>query len=262
MPFVRTRDNIPIHYHMYGNGPVTLLFIHPPGMGLVTFKQQIDLSKKFTILLVDLRGNGKSGLDSKQISFSLLAQDLADVLDGLKIDKAVLCGYSNGGSIALEFSYNYPSRTAGLILVGAFPKVNSILLFAEFMLGIVATKLNGISLIAKVIGNAHAHSKQFGRELEQYIKKTKASTLHQMYNEGVKYDCTSKLSSIDVPILLVYGQKDYYVHHYQKEFKALHHDTDVVYVSKAKHQVPTKFAKEFNAICVSFIENKLMKKGD
>ncbi|AST91476.1 MULTISPECIES: alpha/beta fold hydrolase [Sutcliffiella] len=256
MPHIRTRDGVQIYAEKLGSGNTTIIFIHPPGMGHVTFKQQKPLSSRYSILLMDLRGNGKSSVGTQQITFSLLAQDIYDVMKHFDIKSAILCGYSNGASIALEFALRYPSSTKGLVLVGAFPKVNSLLLYAEFMLGILVTKLNAMPLISFVIGRAHAHSKGYGKQLESYIRKTKAKTLHKMYNEGVKFDRTERLQEIKAPILLVYGKKDFYVHHYQKEFRHFHRNTDVVYISKAKHQVPTKFAKEFNSVVSSFIRRK------
>lgn len=253
MPYATTRDNVDIYYRLIGSGPLTLVFIHPPGMGHVTFTQQLPLAKRYRLLLLDLRGNGKSGSNHKKIQFPLLAQDIYDVCKQLGLNRLILIGYSNGASIAMEFAFSYPSLAKGLILVGAFPKVNSSLLFGEFLLGIVAAKLQAVPLLAKVIGNAHAYTKEFGMVLETYIKKTNANILLQMYQEGIRYDCTKRIADIKAPILLVYGQKDYYVHHYQDEFKALHPDTQVIYIGKARHQVPTKFPDEFNAVVHSYI---------
>ncbi|MFE7061258.1 alpha/beta fold hydrolase [Sutcliffiella sp. NPDC057660] len=253
MPYATTRDNVDIYYRLIGSGSLTLVFIHPPGMGHITFTQQLSLAKRYRLLLLDLRGNGKSGSNQKKIHFPLLAQDIYDVCQQLELNRLILIGYSNGASIAMEFAITYPSLAKGLILVGAFPKVNSSLLFGEFLLGILAAKLHAVPLLAKVIGNAHAYTKEFGMELETYINKTDANILSQMYQEGMRYDCTTRIADIKAPILLVYGQRDYYVHHYQNEFKSFHPETQVIYIGKAKHQVPTKFPDEFNAVVHSFI---------
>ncbi|WP_204418289.1 alpha/beta fold hydrolase [Bacillus tianshenii] len=260
MPYATTRDNVDIYYRLIGSGPVTLIFIHPPGMGHITFMRQLPLAKHYRLLLLDLRGNGKSGSNQKKIQFPVLAQDIYDICKQLGLNKLVLIGYSNGGSIAMEFAVTYPRLVQGLILVGAFSKVNSYLLFGEFLLGILAAKFNAIPILAKVIGHAHAYSREYGKQLEAYINKTDAHILQQMYLEGVRYDCTERLAQIKVPILLVYGQRDYYVHHYQNEFKALHPDTQVTYIGKAKHQVPTKFPDEFNAVIHSFIKVNIIPK--
>ncbi|KMJ58310.1 hypothetical protein AB685_10395 [Bacillus sp. LL01] len=252
MGYVTTRDNVRIFYRLIGCGSKTILFIHPPGMGHITFKQQLPLSTDFRLLYVDLRGNGNSGKNEAPITFHLLSRDLFDVCQQLEINKVVLCGYSNGASIALETTLNYPDLVEGLVLIGAFPKVDSLLLYSEFLLGILTTQIDGVQSVAKTIAQAHAYSKDFEQELASYIMKTDATTLHQYYTEGLAYNCATRLGEITSPILLIYGQRDYYVHHYQKEFQSCLPNTKVIYVSGAKHQIPTKYPNELNAILKQF----------
>lgn len=253
MGYVHTRDHVKIFYRLIGTGQKTILFIHPPGMGHITFKQQLPLSNHFRLLYIDLRGNGKSEKGEHPIRFSLLARDISDVCAQLEIPKVIICGYSNGASIALETSLNYPNLVEGLLLIGAFPKVDSILLYSEFLLGILTAQCNGMGIISKTIAYAHSYSKKFAEEMAAYFKKTEANTLYQYYKEGLTYDCSARLRDITAPLLLIYGEMDYYVHHYQKEFTACLPDTKVAYVSGAKHQVPTKFPNELNAITREFI---------
>lgn len=255
MSYVTTRDNVKIFYRLIGTGPTTILFIHPPGMGHITFKQQLPLSKDFRLLYIDLRGNGNSEKGGGPITITLFARDLYDVCLKLNIDKVFICGYSNGGSIALETAIRYPNLVEGLVLIGAFSEVSSLLLKSEFLLGIMASKMKLVKLLADVISNAHSYSKAFGREMTDYFLKTDAETLNQMYIEGLKYNCTEKLPTIVCPILLVYGQRDYYVHHYQYKFRTNHPNTKVTYVDNAKHQIPTKHSAILNSITRQFILN-------
>jgi pimeloyl-ACP methyl ester carboxylesterase len=258
MKYVYTRDNVRIFYRLIGTGPTTILYVHPPGMGHITFKQQLPLSKDFRLLYIDLRGNGNSDSGSVPINFPLLARDLYDVCQQLDIDKVFICGYSNGASIAMETAIRYPNLVEGLLLIGAFSEVNSLLLGGEFLLGITASKMKMMKLLANVISNAHSYSKAFGKEMADYFLRTDADILYQMYLEGLYYNCTKKLPSISCPILLIYGQRDYYVHHYQYKFMKRHHNTKVIYVSGARHQIPTKHSTILNAITKQFIQNQTM----
>lgn len=58
---------------------------------------------------------------------------------------------------------------------------------------------------------------------------------------------------MEAPLLLVYGQKDYYVHSYQYAFQKYVKNVEVVYVSNVKHQVPTLKGEELNAIIHQFV---------
>jgi pimeloyl-ACP methyl ester carboxylesterase len=245
-------QTMPLYFEEEGKGK-SIVFVHPPGMGLVTFKKQQPLSESFRFITFDLRGNGKSGNTNERITIPLLASDIVHLLDHLGIEKTVICGYSNGGSIALEFALSHPERIEGLILIGGFPEVNTWLLRAEFLLGIYAAKLKMIPLIAKAIGTAHGESKSFKQELDQYFRLTNPEILHQMYAEGLKYNCTKRLQTLKVPLLLVYGAKDHYVHSYQKLFQQYVKQTDIVFISKSRHQIPTKFHNELNRVIKDFM---------
>jgi pimeloyl-ACP methyl ester carboxylesterase len=47
------------------------------------------------------------------------ADDLASLMDGLKIEAAIVCGLSWGGGIAQTFALRYPGRVKGLVLAGS-----------------------------------------------------------------------------------------------------------------------------------------------
>ncbi|MCA1029755.1 alpha/beta hydrolase [Bacillus timonensis] len=255
MPLTKINHRVSIHFEKDGNGE-SILFVHPPGMGLVTFNLQLPLSKKYQVIRMDLRGNGKSTSSSEQITLPLLAKDIKELLDYLQIERVVLCGYSNGGSIVQEFALSYPNRVRGIILIGGFPEVNTFLLRSEFQLGIFTVKMRGLPLLAKVLGKAHGTTNEFKKEIENYVLKANPEILYQMYVEGLKYKCTERLSSITVPVLLISGARDYYIHSYQKLIGTYIKHADKVVISKARHQIPTKHADELNFIIDEFM-NKL-----
>jgi pimeloyl-ACP methyl ester carboxylesterase len=251
MPYIFVEDFIRLYYEDEGSGK-PLIFVHPPGMGSITFSNQKNLAEHFRIITYDMRGNGKSSPSNKPITIELLADDIKMLLDNLHIDKAVICGYSNGGSIALEFSLSYPERVEKLILIGGFSEVCTTLLHWEFLLGIYTVKNHGIPLLAKVLGLAHGKHYAEKKAIEQYVRLTNERDLYQMYTEGLRYNCTERLSQLKIPLLLIYGARDYYVHYYKNIFKKYVPYTDIIYISKAKHQIPTKYYNELNAIIKAY----------
>jgi pimeloyl-ACP methyl ester carboxylesterase len=78
------------------------------------------LSSVARVIAPDLRG---FGLTERQLGrpLSLWAQAdlLASLMDRLSITRAVLCGHSMGGEVALRFALRYPERVRGLILVSS-----------------------------------------------------------------------------------------------------------------------------------------------
>lgn len=257
MPYATHSDSTAIYYETYGEG-TAILFIHPPGMGHVTFKRQRPLAEDFQIITLDLRGNGRSGNKAAKITMALIIEDILAVVDDIGIEKVVICGYSNGGSISQEFALSYPDRVSGVILCGGFPEVNSFLLKTEFRLGIYAAQFKLMRLMAFALATGHVRTKLFKMELADYIKKTDPKVLKQMYTVGLQYKSTNRLHKLTVPLLLVYGANDYYVHHYQKIFREkVPTNVDIVYISNAKHQIPTKNSLELNQIISNFAKKHI-----
>lgn len=257
MPYATHSDTTAIYYETYGAG-TPILFVHPPAMGHVTFKRQRPLAERFQIITLDLRGNGRSGNKAMKITMSVIVADILAVIDEIGVEKVVICGYSNGGSIAQEFALSYPNRVAGVILCGGFPEVNSFLLKNEFRIGIYAAKFKLMKLMAFTLATAHTKTKIFEMELADYVRKTDPEVLKIMYNEGLYYSSTNRLHELTVPLLLVYGANDYYVHHYQKIFlEKVQTKVDIVYISNAKHQIPTRHSLELNKIITNFVKGKI-----
>ncbi|QKS72801.1 alpha/beta hydrolase [Paenalkalicoccus suaedae] len=235
MPYTHTQPHI--YYEQEGNG-IPLLFVHPPGMGHVTFRHLPPLLRDYTCILPDLRGCGKS--EDGPITISALADDLKRLLDHLSLEKIMLCGYSNGGSIVQEFAIKYPERTIAAAIIGGFPEVNTFLLKHEFKLGLWATKNNHMTLLSDVIAAAHELQGEYRVELKNYIKAVSSKTLHAYYKAGIHYTSTNRLHQVSCPFLVLYGSRDDYVHAYRHMFVSQIKGVEIVLVDGVGHQIPTK----------------------
>lgn len=254
MPWTKDRNKAAIYYEMEGKG-IPLLFVHPPSMGHVTFRRQKQgLSENFTVITMDLRGNGRSEHDDLPLSMELFADDVVRVMDAAKVKNAVVCGYSNGGSIVQEVAIRYPERVRGIILMGGFPEVTSFLLKNEFRLGIFAAKVKQIKLISMVLAVAHERESRKKQDLANYIQRMSPKLLEEYYRIGLYYKATDRLKYINCPILLLYGSRDDYVHHYRYPFqKYTRGPVDIVFVDDVGHQLPTKRASAVKQIVKQFI---------
>ncbi|MBR9917517.1 alpha/beta fold hydrolase [bacterium] len=105
-------------------------FIHGAGgSSSIWFKQIRDFKASFNILLIDLRGHGRSkGVNLKKFerySFNEVGNDVIEVLDHLKIKSSHFVGISLGTVIIRELSERYPDRIDGMVLGGAILKINT-----------------------------------------------------------------------------------------------------------------------------------------
>ncbi len=117
MPYVPTRDII-TYYEETGRGE-PLVLIRGLGSDLQAWATQVpDLAKHFRVITYDNRGAGRTGAPDKPYSLSGMADDLAALLEALKVEQAHILGYSMGGMIAQEFALKYANRVDKLILLG------------------------------------------------------------------------------------------------------------------------------------------------
>jgi pimeloyl-ACP methyl ester carboxylesterase len=107
-------NGFPIHYTDEGSGEAVVL-IH--GMGAnsdINWRRAgiTDLlAKDFRVVSLDIRGHGLSGKSHEPKDYGIeMVNDVARLLDHLKIEKAHVAGYSLGGFIALKFVAEHPDR--------------------------------------------------------------------------------------------------------------------------------------------------------
>lgn len=110
------------YYQIEGRGePLALVggsLFGRQNFGLVYDK----LVKHFRVLSYDMRGYGQSDRPIQNYTIELWADDLAGLLDAVKIARAHVYGTSMGGMIALKFAAKYPRRTLGCVADVAFGK--------------------------------------------------------------------------------------------------------------------------------------------
>src|SRR5699024_12858691 len=91
------------------------------GSSSIWFKQMRYYKKDFNVLLVDLRGHGKSANNEwkKNDSFEHLAKEVIDVLDHLKIKKTHIIGMSFGTNVGQTIATSYPEIITHKVLGAA-----------------------------------------------------------------------------------------------------------------------------------------------
>jgi len=109
-------NGITIHYEITGQGEPLILI---EGLGTATWlwwKQVPELAKHYRVIAYDQRGVGWSDKPDEPYTIPMLADDLAGLMDALKIKQAHVLGISLGGFVAQEFALKYPERVRRLIL--------------------------------------------------------------------------------------------------------------------------------------------------
>lgn len=260
MPFVMV-NGCRLYFTVQGQG-VPLLFIHPPVLTHYNFDRQIkELSKYFRIITFDIRGHGRSSFSKVPLTYPLIADDMKHILDHLKIQKAFICGYSTGGSIALEFLLTEADRAWGGIVISGLSEVSDWVLKNKIVIAMTLAKLKALSVLALYISGTNMTTRSSFWKMVKEERKGKAKNIEEYYRYSLSYNCTDKLGEITTPTLLIYGQKDQGFHRYAK----LLHDklprSELKWIPNVKHQIPTKAASELNRFIKQFIETQMEGNG-
>jgi pimeloyl-ACP methyl ester carboxylesterase len=108
-----------MYAEVYGQGQ-PLLFIHGNGGSINAFTKQIPFfSKKYKVIVADSRAQGKSADGKDSLSYEMMADDYAALLDAMKIDSAYVVGWSDGGINGLLMAIRHPEKVKKLAVTGA-----------------------------------------------------------------------------------------------------------------------------------------------
>ena len=117
--FAKTRDGTNIRFLLHGDdGGRTrrAVLIHSLAMD-ATFWLPVIEKLDAAVLVCDCRGHGESDKPAGPYTVELFADDIADVMDDVGWDSALVAGASMGGCISLAFAAAYPARTLALGLI-------------------------------------------------------------------------------------------------------------------------------------------------
>lgn len=108
--------------HLRDEGPrdgEPIVLLHGSNADLYTWRPWVeDLKTTHRVISFDQVGHGLTGPDpAHDYSRANFTADIAEVLDALGVERAIIAGNSMGGIHALSFAVSYPERVSGLILV-------------------------------------------------------------------------------------------------------------------------------------------------
>ena len=118
MPKFDLPDGARLYYEDKGTGPV-ILFIHGVWMSGRFFRRQLPaLSKRFRVIVVDLRGHGRSSHFPRGHTVANYARDVRALIDGLGLQDVVLAGWSMGAFVVWDYFKQFgPHRVKATIVV-------------------------------------------------------------------------------------------------------------------------------------------------
>jgi pimeloyl-ACP methyl ester carboxylesterase len=82
------------------------------------------LAKRFRVIVPDFRGSGQTVHPGGPISYNLLADDMAALIDVLQLDRPLVCGYGDGGHVATIIGIRQPASVRAVVNHGGYDLLN------------------------------------------------------------------------------------------------------------------------------------------
>jgi pimeloyl-ACP methyl ester carboxylesterase len=243
-------NDIKIYYETYGEGE-PLLLLHGNGGSIENFIKQIPgFSKYFKVIAIDSRAQGRSTDSDKEITYALMASDMAVLIDKLNLGSVNIVGWSDGGIIGLELAYAYPDKVKKLIAVGAnFSSKNFMAPGDHIRMDAKDTLVIRSRKLAQKYKNTLERLSPDPESIPEIRRKLKA-LMEKYPNFTVK-----QLGTIKTPTLVVVGDHDIIsLDHTVSLFASLPH-AQLFVVPGATHIVPVEQPELFNNVILNFLKS-------
>ena len=195
---------------------VPVVFIHSfPSNRTMWEPQREVLQKTCRFISYDVRGFGESEVGDGRYTLELFVDDLMGLLDHLKIRKAVLCGLSMGGYIALRAAERHPERLSGLVLCDTKSGADSDEAKLKRTATLRAIKKNGVAPFADAFvktvlteNTLQTKPKVVESLLRSILGNSSTGICGALLAMAARTDTTAALSTIHVPTLVLVGAED------------------------------------------------------
>ena len=243
-------ENKKIFYNIRDSGKSeALIFIHGSGGNSNTWKNQMDLDINYDLVALDLPSHDKSDQFSN-LTLDLYVDVVHHLIKNLNYENCILCGHSLGGAIIQQYYFTYPNNVSGLILSSTGGKLR----VAPFILN--SLKNNYSKFLEDLPAGAFYRSTS--KELiDLYVKETArigAEVTYADFKICDKFDILNRLSSIEIPCLIIVGKQDQltpvkYSEYFHNKIK----NSELYIINKAGHMAMVEKPIEFNQVIRDFI---------
>lgn len=252
-------DGINLYYNDYGQkGQVPFIFIHGWISSSEFWRNQVKkLKDKRRIIVLDLRGHGKSDKPREEYSIKKFSEDLESFMDKLGVTKAILVGHSMGGMIALQFTLDHQEKVEKLILIDTLAKSSfSIRRKMLFFISQIAFSISYESFMRyylKRIFRKNYPKVILEKTLEKVLKNPKY-VVKSCYSAIKTFNVSQELASITIPTCIIQGSESFIPLSQAKYFEKKIRNTYLAIIEGAGHSTPRETPKKVNEVIEKFIQ--------
>jgi 3-oxoadipate enol-lactonase len=209
-------NDFQLSYDDVGEGNTPIICLHGFPFDKTMWQGQLDFLKSSNrIIACDIRGFGKSTDEKSHLSIDLFSEDLIAFMDKLNIDKAIVCGLSMGGFIALNALKRFPNRFDALILCDTQCIADTVKVKEKRYKIIDDIDVNGVTdfnegFIKSVF---HKDSLSDKKDLVEKLRAVVFANSQHIITGGLtalaeRSETCSTLKDINIPTLIICGRED------------------------------------------------------
>ena len=228
-------SGLKIYYEDSQTNLEPILFLHGNNEDHTYFKTIREyFEDNYRLIFIDSRDHGLSEKSEDNLDFEVMAKDVYEVLKKLEINKIKIIGFSDGASIAMQFSLDHKEMVDSLVLVGANYKVD----------GMKKDTLNKI----KAAYNKASLLSMFNEKEKDLKKKNLLMLKHPNFYE-------LELQKLEIPTLNVAGSDDCIKEEHTKQLTKLLNAKEIVF-ENATHDLILEYPDLFAERVIAFYRLK------
>jgi pimeloyl-ACP methyl ester carboxylesterase len=237
-----TRDGIKFYYEVYGTGE-PLLLVHGNGGSIADLSAQIaHFRKSYKVIAMDSRDQGRSGDSKDKLTYEKMTDDLAALLDHLKVGPVNVLGWSDGGIEALLLGIRHPAKVKKIVAMAANLNPGENAIYPE-VIGLVKSMIDDMPAADRATPRGRRELKVTGMMLEEP-------------NIDIK-----SLETIKAPTLILAADHDLIRDEHTVEIYRHIPNSQLAIFPGATHMIPFDDPAAFNATVERFLRTPFVKKN-
>jgi pimeloyl-ACP methyl ester carboxylesterase len=192
-------NGLKMYYEVHGSGdPVVLL--HGSFMTITNnWTGWIgELSKTRKVIAVEMQGHGRTADIERDISPANLADDVAGLLDHLKIARADILSYSMGGAVAMQCAIRHPDKVRKVVVISSYFRRDGVVKEGQEAL----SKLSAELFIGSPLETEYKKLSPTPDAFPKFVKRMVASASK---GDSITAD---KLKATKAPMFFIHGDAD------------------------------------------------------
>ena len=233
-------DGVRLYYEVYGTGE-PLLVVHGNGGTIADLSAQIAYFRtRYKVIAMDSRDHGRSADSDSRITYEKMTDDLAALLDHLKVGPVNVLGWSDGGIEALLLGIRHPQKVKKIAAMAA-----------NLTPGEEALEPEIINLIKSMVSEGTADQ----REKPERRREIKVASM-MLIEPNINF---KQLENIKAPTLVLAADHDAIRVKHTVEIYLHIPNSQLVIFPGATHLIPFDDPALFNATVQRFLQTPFRK---